>query len=174
MMEGAATFGYLVAINMYPMLAAVLNPLLAKAAASPMRNQKNMVVPIVRERLQMGDRSDLINPLIQRSGMEDLLANAQVLIGAGAETTTGILMAVTTLLIDNPDKLAKLADEVRGAFSSEKLITGEAVSRLPYLLACIDEALRLCPQTGAPSMRMTDKQTTICGPPSPESRFRKM
>ncbi|KAI0451366.1 isotrichodermin C-15 hydroxylase [Xylaria acuta] len=173
MVEGGKSMGFLTALNMYPTLAIVTNPLLALAAKANVRLHKEMVKPLVEKRLHVGDRPDLINPLIKLYGGEDaideLIANATAIIGAGAETTASILTAVTSLLIDNPDNLNKLTNEVRSSFSSQSQITADAVSRLPYLVACIDEALRLFPQTGAPSLRLTDRKTTIVGIPVPEN-----
>lgn len=83
--------------------------------------------------------------------------------------SASILTAVTSLPIDHPEKLDKLVAEVRSVFASRESITAEAVTRLPYLVACIDEALRLFPQTGSPSLRPTDKRTTIVGVPVPEN-----
>lgn len=52
----------------------------------------------------------------------------------------------------NLDALEKLTAEVRGAFKSEDEIDFMSVSNLPYLLACLDEALRMYPPvpTGLP------------------------
>ncbi|KAI0551224.1 isotrichodermin C-15 hydroxylase [Xylaria curta] len=174
MIEGARPMGFLTALNMYPTLATVINPLLGLVAQGNIRLHNEMVKPMVEKRLQVGDRPDLINPLIklysgQDANMDELIANATAIVGAGAETSASILTAVTSLLIDNPDKLDQLTDEVRSAFSSQDQITADAVSRLPYLVACIDEALRLFPQTGSPSLRLTDRKTTIVGIPVPEN-----
>ncbi|KAH8160454.1 hypothetical protein CIB48_g7779 [Xylaria polymorpha] len=155
-------------------LATIINPVLGLVAKGNIRLHKEMVKPLMEKRLQAGDRPDLINPLIklygrQDSNIDELIVNATAIIGAGAETSAGILTAVTSLLIDNPDKLDKLTDQVRSTFSSQSQITADAVSQLPYLVACIDEALRLFPQTGAPSLRLTDRKTTIVGIPVPEN-----
>lgn len=174
MVEGGKPMGILTALNMYPTLAAILNPLLGYLAKGNLRLHGEMVKPLVEKRLQIGDRPDLMNPLIklygnQDSNMDELIANATTIIGAGAETSASILTAVTSLLIDHPDKLQRLSTEIRSMFRSQDEITAEAVSRLPYLIACIDEALRLFPQTGSPSLRLTDKKTTIIGIPVPEN-----
>ncbi|KAJ3578325.1 hypothetical protein NPX13_g2240 [Xylaria arbuscula] len=174
MIEGGKPMGFLTALNMYPMLAAVVNSVLGFIAKGHMRLNMEMVKPLVEKRLQAGDRPDLINPLIklqdgQSSRLDELISNATVIIGAGAETSASILTAVTSLLIDHPEKLDKLTAEVRSVFTSRESITAEAVTRLPYLVACIDEALRLFPQTGCPSLRLTDKKTTIVGVPVPEN-----
>lgn len=77
--------------------------------------------------------------------MARLQSNAFVLVLAGSETTATLLSGATYLLLKNPDALEKLQKEVRSAFGSADEITIASVSRLPYLLACLNEALRLCP-----------------------------
>lgn len=100
--------------------------------------------------------------------MDEIVSQALVIVGAGAETSASILTAVTGFLLDNPDKLARLAREVRSAFASESEINFDAVAKLPYLVACLDEALRLFPQTGAPSLRVAERDTMICGVKVPQ------
>lgn len=97
-----------------------------------------------------------------------MISHATVFIGAGSETTAGVLTAVTSFLLENPDKLERLKQEVRYAFKSQSEISLDAVnSRLPYLVACTDEALRLYPQTGSPSLRISGDNDIICGIPVP-------
>ncbi|KAI0173211.1 isotrichodermin C-15 hydroxylase [Hypoxylon sp. FL1284] len=173
MAEFGRPMGFLTAINMYPTLSAVLNFFIAFAARGPMHLHDDLVKPMVAKRLEMGDRPDLINPLIRLQGsektsMSDLIINTNVIVGAGAETSAGTLAAVTSFLIDNPEKLKSLQKEVRSAFKDEGQITADAVSRLPYLIACIDESLRIFPQTGSPSLRYTDRDSVIAGVPVPK------
>ena len=52
---------------------------------------------------------------------------------------------MTFLLLTNVEALERVKREVRSAFSSEKEITLLSVNNLPYMLACINEALRLYP-----------------------------
>ncbi|KAI5861520.1 isotrichodermin C-15 hydroxylase [Durotheca rogersii] len=168
MIDGGKPMGFLTAINMYPALTALLNPILGISARGLVHILNEMVKPMVEKRLAVGERPDLINPLVRlqnggESSMSDLIINTNVIVGAGAETSAGALTAVASLLIDNPDRLAKLQSEVRSAFEDESQITAEAVSRLPYLVACLDEAMRLFPQTGSPSLRLTDRDTIIAG-----------
>jgi cytochrome P450 len=56
-----------------------------------------------------------------------------------------VLSGVTYLLLTNPDKLARLTDEVRNAFQSDADITIAKASQLVYMLACLDETMRLYP-----------------------------
>jgi hypothetical protein len=57
--------GFLTALNMYPTLAAIVNPLLSRVAKGHMRLHGEMVKPMVEDRIRIGDRPDLINPLIK-------------------------------------------------------------------------------------------------------------
>lgn len=77
--------------------------------------------------------------------MDKLVMNASVLIVAGSETTATVLSGVTFLLLSHPDKLARVTDEVRNAFESEDDITMAKASQLDYMLACLEETMRLYP-----------------------------
>lgn len=54
---------------------------------------------------------------------------------------------MTYQLLAHPAALARLTHEVRTAFTHSSEMTITAVSRLPYLLACLNEALRSHPPT---------------------------
>ncbi|KAG6354687.1 hypothetical protein INS49_004705 [Diaporthe citri] len=72
----------------------------------------------------------------------EIYDNANLLIGAGSETTATALSAATYLLAVNPDALARLVTEVRESFSSESQIDFVSVQKLDCMLAVLDEALR--------------------------------
>lgn len=76
---------------------------------------------------------------------EEIGATAEILLIAGSETTATLLCGATFYLLKNPDSLQKLTDEVRNEFSSAAHMTIRSLARLPYLQACLDEALRLYP-----------------------------
>ena len=74
------------------------------------------------------------------------------------------------MLLTNRFALEKLTAEIRGAFKSEDEINFVSVSALPYLLACLDEALRMYPPVPMGLPRVTPKGgATICGHYVPES-----
>lgn len=89
--------------------------------------------------------------------MDKLVRNANVLIIAGSETTATLLSGAVYLLTTHPDKLAKVANEVRSAFNSEEEITLNSVSRLSYMLACLNEALRCYPPVASGLPRVVPK-----------------
>lgn len=77
--------------------------------------------------------------------MDELVSNAEILIIGGSETTASLLCGVTYLLLQNPEAHQILKDEVRSIFHSEEEINLISVNRLSYMLACLDEAMRMYP-----------------------------
>lgn len=74
-----------------------------------------------------------------------LSSNAMVLILAGSETTATLLSGSIYLLLIHPDRKERLQREIRSAYKSDDEITTTNVNNLPYLLAVLNEALRLYP-----------------------------
>ena len=64
---------------------------------------------------------------------------------AGSETTATTLSGVTYLLLKHPDTLERATKEVRSAFSSPDEISIASVANLEYMLAALNEALRMYP-----------------------------
>lgn len=101
--------------------------------------------------------------------MQNLVSNARLLVIGGSETTATLLAGVTYLLMANPAKLAKLTEEIRSKFQSEDEITINSVGQLPYMLACLDEALRMYPPVAMGLPRVAPSGgVTICGHFVPE------
>ncbi|CAG7916018.1 unnamed protein product [Penicillium olsonii] len=113
-------------------------------------------------------RPDLIEGLLRKRDelsltLDELISNAEILIIGGSETTASLLSGVTYLLLANPHTHDKLKEEVRSAFQSQEEINLISVNKLSYMLACLDEAMRmyppianglprLCPESGATIM----------------------
>jgi cytochrome P450 len=76
---------------------------------------------------------------------EEIVANASTFILAGSETTATLLSGATYHLLCNPEKLARLQNEVRTAFSSIGDISFISCSKLLFLQAVIEESLRVYP-----------------------------
>ncbi|TVY25710.1 Cyrochrome P450 monooxygenase [Lachnellula hyalina] len=76
--------------------------------------------------------------------VERLRQEAQLLLGAGSDTVANSLSITTFHLVDNPEKMSKLASELEKAMpdpnESARLTI---VEQLPYLSAVIQEGLRL-------------------------------
>lgn len=134
----------------YPFLKPVLDRLLVSQAVIEKKEyHQQMTAERLDRRLQQsGDRNDFLVKMVEPgSGVtrKELLANVSVLTNAGSETTATLLAAVTYLLLKNPMKRRKLREELQTAFHSGDQITCESTRQLPYLQACLEEALRLFP-----------------------------
>ncbi|KAE8153520.1 cytochrome P450 [Aspergillus avenaceus] len=86
----------------------------------------------------------------------EIVAEVGAIINAGADTTAIALTQVVDLLIQHPKELQKLREEVDTALDEDEVIAPyDKVRNLPFLRACLDEALRLIPPTSAGLPRRT-------------------
>jgi averantin hydroxylase len=122
------------------------------------------------KRIEMGvDQNDFFDKAIAQSDFEkgtgmtrdEMVSNASILVLAGSETTATLLSGVTFLLCKHPQVLKKLNAEIRSAFTSEAEINLMSVSKLVYLLAVLDEALRIYPPAANPGSRVVPKQGSM-------------
>jgi cytochrome P450 len=56
-----------------------------------------------------------------------------------------LLSGATFYLLNNPDKMQRLCQEIRGSFQSIKDMTFDSLASLKYLNACLKESLRIYP-----------------------------
>jgi cytochrome P450 len=73
----------------------------------------------------------------------EMLSNSATLIQAGSETTATLLSGSLFLLLQHPEKMQKLVEELTTLFESDDKMTIENTDRLPYLAAVLEEGLRL-------------------------------
>ncbi|KAF5259322.1 hypothetical protein FOXYS1_10055 [Fusarium oxysporum] len=119
---------------------------------------ENLCISQLRGRLEKGtpDRpqKDFMSKILaDRDGKErtisfqQLVAESIVFMNAGSETTAAALSSTLYYLLLNPKCLAKLRAEIDANLNpkDDGIVTYETVKDLPYLRACIDEALRLRP-----------------------------
>lgn len=103
-----------------------------------------------------GDRRDFYHYLMEAQDKEtgekftvpDLVAQANVIIIGGSETTATAMAALFFYLTHNPKALAQATKEVRDTFAGEdieEIRSGAKLSSCQYLRACIDEAMRCTP-----------------------------
>lgn len=76
---------------------------------------------------------------------DEIEINSMLLVIAGSESTTTVLLGIVNHLLRNPAKLTVLTREIRSQFAREDAITGTSLAKLPYLNAVFHEGLRLCP-----------------------------
>jgi cytochrome P450 len=81
---------------------------------------------------------------------DELWAEANMLIIAGADTTAISMSGVFFYLVRHEIPLRKLAQEIRSAFASaDDIIPGPKLQSCVYLKAVIEEAMRLAPTGGS-------------------------
>jgi cytochrome P450 len=95
---------------------------------------------------------------------KEMVAQVQILILAGSETSATALSGMTYYLLINRESLNKLTGEIRSAFASESDITLSAASKLPYLQAVLDESMRMYPPAPNSFLRLVPYHgEVICG-----------
>ena len=101
---------------------------------------------------------------------KEILAESTTLCVAGADTSSTALAAIFYYISHNARVYRRLKDEVRSTFESEDEIkSGPQLSKLIYLRACIDEALRMSPPAGSSLFRQVQASgATVDGLSFPE------
>ena len=93
------------------------------------------------------------------TSLQELTAQAGMLVRAGSETTATAMSGLTYYLCSNPRVYGKLAREIRETFSSYDQINGQSTGSLPYLSAVVDEGLRLYPPIAMGLPRVSPGET---------------
>ncbi|EFW98568.1 60S ribosomal protein l3 [Grosmannia clavigera kw1407] len=128
--------------------------MLAAGLIFPGREEvESLAMQRVEKRMALGtERPDFLEGLLRQRkednmtlSIDDIAKNAEMLVLAGSETTATLLTGLTYLLLRNRAVLDRLTAEVRSSFASASEITLISVGKLPYMLACIDEGLRMYP-----------------------------
>ncbi|KAG5660139.1 hypothetical protein KAF25_003661 [Fusarium avenaceum] len=127
-------------------------PLVPKNLKEGIETHNRLTAEKVQRRIDMGnsrDREDFFAHILRKGeGSLDVVhlrEQAKLLILAGSETTANLLAGAMFYLLRCPDKMTKLQDEIRSAFSSMDEIIADSVSNLEYLNAVIEESLRIFP-----------------------------
>ncbi|KAJ1337314.1 aspirochlorine biosynthesis cytochrome P450 monooxygenase [Microdochium nivale] len=81
----------------------------------------------------------------QAMNFNQLKQNSRLLITAGSETTATALSGITYLLVQHPTQYERLTTEIRTMFTSAEEITMTSANKCRYLLAVIEEGLRVFP-----------------------------
>ena len=95
--------------------------------------------------------------------MAEIQSSFALIIAAGSETTATTLCGTINYLIrpEYRPVLQKLIDEIRNTYKSEADITIDSTVGLPYLIATLNEGLRLCNPVPGGLYRQTPKGGTV-------------
>ncbi|KAI3337515.1 cytochrome P450 [Xylariaceae sp. AK1471] len=110
-------------------------------------------IKAVEKRVQKEtNRKDFFTRILEQRDNErhkvsdlELAAHAWDFVAAGSETTATAMSTVTFYVLRNPDIMAKLKAEVRGAFTTASAINNATATPLRYLDAVCREAMRMYP-----------------------------
>lgn len=170
--EGIKTATRLGTLNNYP-LVNILFKMLIQSFVAKRQSQNHMFsVERVNKRLEKGrehegvDIWDLVLSKSAEKGLsrDEMDTNASLFMIAGTETTATLVSGLTALLLDHPQIMQALTTEIRTAFPTPEDLTIDKCAALPYLNACIKEALRLYPPVATGRPRVSPPQgSTICG-----------
>ena len=115
------------------------------------------------------ERPDIMKFVLDNNNHEDGLTKdeldtqMQLFVFAGSETAAATMSAVTWFMLKNPDMMKRLQRELRDAFSTLEEIDVARASKLPYLHAVIQEALRMHPPASTSNPRHVDRAITVAG-----------
>jgi cytochrome P450 len=146
---------YLSLSRRFPILSRLLIALIPEATARKAAEHDNVTRAKIRRRMLTTDgRPDFMQAVLQNNnvkvkGMSDaeIGSTFHLVLVAGLETTATMITAVTYLLLKNPTAMQKVIDEVRQSFEQEKDITVSTSMKLRYLMAALNEGLRMIPPT---------------------------
>ena len=162
---------YVISARFYPLIELLLMKCIPDSVMEKQRDQYKHISKKVQSRFNWeASRPDLMEHLIKHNdettGMSipEIESTFAFLANAGSETTATTLSGTINYLVTYPKTLEFLTNEVRKAFNSEDNINLEALGKLPYLNAVINEGLRLCPPVPTILPRLVPKSgDTACG-----------
>ncbi|KAF1990155.1 cytochrome P450 [Aulographum hederae CBS 113979] len=93
----------------------------------------------------------------------DIQANTAVFFIGGSESSASLMSGTLYHLLQTPSALARAVAEIRENFASADEIHYRTVSTLPYLLACMEEGLRVATPTPFGICRRTKRPMEIAG-----------
>ncbi|KAM0256936.1 hypothetical protein ACHAQJ_004637 [Trichoderma viride] len=164
----AVSFG--AAVRFYPVLERMLFMCIPPSLRKVQMDHLQLIIDKVARRLNFElERPDIMSHVIRGAEHHELPPGVMdmtfmVLTIAGSETTATALSGTLNYLVNNPDKLETLKREIYQEFPVENDINLEALRKLPYLNAVINEGLRLCPPVPwILPRRVPEGGDTVCG-----------
>ncbi|KAK4235242.1 hypothetical protein C8A03DRAFT_17988 [Achaetomium macrosporum] len=173
-LEGIEQFGMWLTLQWYlPGGAALLKKLSPwRYIGSPVDAQTDLAHERIQKRLRAGaSRPDFVEAMATAKSDDgrmltnkEMASNGRLLVLAGSETTATALSGAAYFLATHPEAQRKLAEEVRSSFASEDDIDLFSANRLTYMLAVLDEAMRVFPPVPSQLPRVCQAEgAVICG-----------
>jgi cytochrome P450 len=141
--------------SIFPLLGNILQFLAGPQIRNAEKRHRAFASKLTMDRIhhrKQSDRGDFMDFMMRSRGQphemtdDELVSNADLFMLAGSETTATLLSGTTYWLLKTPHALKKVTAEVRQAFASDDAITfDDARVKLPYMMACLQEGLRIFP-----------------------------
>lgn len=154
----------------YPLLQNVLMWLSRKEIRVAREKGRQFTQGRVDHRMSSSTRRlDFLGYILRHQGKEtgmsrgEIEATSSVLVLGGSDTTATLLTGALYYLLQNPRVKQKLEAEIMGSFASENEINTTSVNRLSYLLATLEEAMRIYPPVTFGSPRVVGEEATVIG-----------
>ncbi|KFX95463.1 hypothetical protein V490_03843 [Pseudogymnoascus sp. VKM F-3557] len=153
--------------SLFPGAQTVIMALAPKKLLETRDYHQGLTVKKVKTRLdRVTDRADFMTYILRHNderGMSvpEIEATANAIIIAGSETTGTLLAGVTYFLLKDELMMKKLVDEIRDAFPKEEDITLMSVAKMKYMLAVLDEGMRMYPPVPIGLPRTIPAQGTV-------------
>ncbi|KUL89461.1 hypothetical protein ZTR_04501 [Talaromyces verruculosus] len=94
-------------------------------------------------------------------GFDEMVSESKTLILAGTETVAMALSGMLYYLLREPSCLVRVTDEIRSSFQNENEINMNSAAPLRYLIAVLEESMRLYPPVPAALPRMVPEPGQI-------------
>ena len=101
----------------------------------------------------LASQSDELGAEKEEIPFEVIINDGDLVVVAGSDTTKTVLSSLFFYLLCNPEKLAKLREEVDRFYPPGETLSSKHFQEMSYLDACINEALRLSPAVPSGSQR---------------------
>ncbi|KAE9366288.1 cytochrome P450, partial [Stipitochalara longipes BDJ] len=157
-------------LRRYPLVMRLLLWLFRKQLISSREKGAQFTKERVDHRISSAtDRLDFLGHIFRHDGKEtemsrgEIDATSAILVLGGSDTTATLLSGTVYYLLQNPRVMQKLVAEIRESFINEDQINMTSVNSLSYLLAILEEAMRIYPPVTLGSPRIVGEEGTVIG-----------
>ncbi|MCJ1294430.1 hypothetical protein MMC34_005988 [Xylographa carneopallida] len=142
---------YLNACSRFSLFASILPYIIPSSIKKMIDEHWKLTMSMLRRRIDRGTtRRDFISPILENNTAKGLRegemeANASLFMMAGSDSIAASLAGATWYLLQNPDVMQKLRQEIDEHTQTHGELTIRHMDQLPYLAAVVNEAWRIYP-----------------------------
>ena len=163
------------ALQCFPPMELLMRAMMPPSVKAKMRNTfawaQNMITKRMEQETQRADIMTRVLNNNHKQGMtrDEIDSTMSTLVLAGSGDTTAVSIAAATYFaLKNPAVMNKVTSEIRGLGDDPKNCTNADLSKLPFLRATFQEAMRMHPPVPLSPPRVIDRPGAhVCGVPFP-------